>query len=135
MKKNELVRVRAVQPLHDFWVHVTFTNGVERDIDLEPEIWGPVFEPLRNNPELFRQVYVDPLSRTLAWPGELDLDPDTLYYGDNPPWLASRAKTKTSSKRTPRNEAATRKSIQRVPKRKKTWRKSPVATTMRVKQK
>jgi Protein of unknown function (DUF2442) len=87
--KTDLVRVRAVEPTHDFWVHVTFTNDVERDIDLEPKIWGPVFEPLRNDPALFRKVFVDPLSHTLAWPGELDLDPDTLYYGDSPPWVAA----------------------------------------------
>ena len=31
------------------------------------------------DPDFFKQVYVDPESRTLAWPGELDLAPEPLY--------------------------------------------------------
>lgn len=134
-----LVRVRAVQPTHDFWVHVTFTNGVERDIDLEPKIWGPVFEPLRSDSALFRQVYVDPLSHTLAWPGELDLDPDTLYYGDSPPWATSAIPQPKTSKRahTRVNHAANGKkpSGTTKPKTKKPTLKTRTNLSTRAKQK
>lgn len=107
VRQPKLVRVRAVEPLHDFWVHMTFTNNVERDLDLKPELWGRVFEPLRNNPKLFRQVYVDPVSRTLTWPGELDLDPDTLYYGDTPPWAVAKASQPKTTKRQTQRAAST----------------------------
>jgi Protein of unknown function (DUF2442) len=30
-------------------------------------------------PEFFKQVYVNPESRTITWPGELDRAPEPLY--------------------------------------------------------
>jgi hypothetical protein len=98
------VRVQAVKPLEGYHVRITFTDGTVRDIDLQAYLWGPVFKPVRDNPKLFRQVYVDPIARTLAWPGELDLDPDVLYYDGNPPWSKpgkGRVKKPTSRSRTP----------------------------------
>ncbi len=84
-KHPEVIGVRDVKVLNGHTVHVTFTNGVERDIDLEPNMWGPVFEPIRNDPKLFAAVFVDPIGQTLAWPNGVDLAPETLYYGDTPP--------------------------------------------------
>ena len=83
-KYPDLVRVRAVKPLAGFAVHVTFTDGSERDIDLEQYLHGPVFEQIRNDPETFRQIMVD--KGALAWPNGANIDPDTLYYGGAPPW-------------------------------------------------
>jgi len=85
-KIKKLIRVRAVEPLDGRRVHITFTDGTKREMDLTPHIWGPAFRQIREHPELFRRVYVDPESGTLAWSDELDLDPDTLYYGENAPW-------------------------------------------------
>ena len=109
---TKLVRVRAVKPLSDFRVHVTFTDDSERDIDLEPYLHGPVFEPIRNDPSLFASVFVDPIGKTLAWPNEVDIDPDTLYYGDNPPW-AVPAPTRTRATRALDATATKRRSISR----------------------
>ena len=80
----DLVRVRAVKPRERFRVHVIFTNGSEREIDLEPYLTGPIFEPIRSNPETFRQVFVH--HGALAWRNGADIDPDTLYYNGAPPW-------------------------------------------------
>lgn len=79
MNHSGMVRISAVEPLHDFIVRLTFTDGTVNDLDLEPLIWGPVFEEHRKDPEFFRQVTVDPISGTIAWPNETDLDPDVLY--------------------------------------------------------
>jgi Protein of unknown function (DUF2442) len=38
-----------------------------------------VFAPIRESRELFEQVRVNPETRTVEWPGEVDLDPDVLY--------------------------------------------------------
>ncbi|MBI4674516.1 MAG: DUF2442 domain-containing protein [Chloroflexi bacterium] len=85
-KYTKLIRVQSVRPLEKFKVHFTFTDGTERDIDLDKYLWGPVFEPVRNDPDLFRAMYVE--GGTITWPGEVDIDPDTLYYGDKPvPWM------------------------------------------------
>jgi hypothetical protein len=74
-----MVRVISVEPLHDFVVRLTFTDGTVADVDLEPHIWGPVFKPHRTDPDFFRSVHVDEIAGTIAWPNETDLDPDVLY--------------------------------------------------------
>ena len=82
----ELVSVRSVRLRDSSVVYVTFTDGSARDIDLEPYLHGPLFDPIRQNPELLAQVYVDPETETLTWPNGADIDPDVLYYDGDPPW-------------------------------------------------
>jgi hypothetical protein len=72
-------RVQTVEPREGFVLRIGFDDGTELDVDLEPELWGPVFEPLRQDPELFRQVRVDRELGTVVWPNGADLDPDVLH--------------------------------------------------------
>jgi hypothetical protein len=76
-------RVTAVKPLGGYRLRVGFSDGSSREVDLESELWGPVFEPLRD-PALFRQVAVDDELGTVVWPNGADLDPDVLH-GDHAP--------------------------------------------------
>ncbi|HEY1512150.1 MAG TPA: DUF2442 domain-containing protein [Gaiellaceae bacterium] len=80
----QTVRVRSVEPLDGFVVRLSFNDGTTREIDLEGELWGPVFEPLRADRELFRQVRVDEELGTIVWPNGADMDPDVLH-GDFEP--------------------------------------------------
>jgi hypothetical protein len=59
-------------------IAITFADGLEGEVDLLDHLWGPVFERA-TTPEGFAQVYVDVEAGTIAWPGEVDLAPDTLY--------------------------------------------------------
>jgi hypothetical protein len=77
-------RIRSVQPLDGFVVRLSFDDGTEREVDLDGELWGPVFQPLRENPELFAQVHVDEELGTIVWPNGADMDPDVLH-GDFDP--------------------------------------------------
>jgi len=86
----ELVGVRAVRPLEGLRVHVVFTDGSERDIDLGLYLRGPLFEPIRRSRTLFASVYVDADSETLTWPNGADIDPDVLYYDGSPPWVVEQ---------------------------------------------
>ncbi len=102
-KHPDIPRVRAVKLLTGFKVHLTFVDGIEREIDLEPYLWGPVFEPIRNDPQMFAAVRVDEEGDTICWSNGADIAPETLYYGDQPaPW-AKPEKTKT--RRLPRRSA------------------------------
>ncbi len=103
-KYAEVVRVQAVEILEAFHVRITFSDGVVKDVDLEPHIQGPIFEPVRTNPESFRAMYVD--SGTIVWNDEMDIDPNNLYYGnETPPWMVEyekrhkRAQARKTSKR------------------------------------
>jgi len=80
----QTARIRSVEPLDAFVVRLTFADGTTREIDLEGELWGPVFEPLRADRELFRQVRVDEELGTIVWPNGADMDPDVLH-GDFEP--------------------------------------------------
>lgn len=91
-----MVRVRAVTPLDGYRLRLRLTDGsvIEREIgDL---LWGPVFERVRSDRGVFSQVRVG--GGTIAWPGNLDIDPDVLIWGgpapheprDPPPTLKVR---------------------------------------------
>lgn len=82
--RTRTARVERVEPLRAFVLRLGFDDGTVREIDLEAELWGPMFEPLRRDPQLFRQVRVDEELGTIVWPNGADLDPDVLH-GDAPP--------------------------------------------------
>jgi len=61
-----------------YTIHVRFADGVEGDIDLEDELWGEVFEPLKEI-AVFRGFRLDRELNTVAWPTGADLAPEFLY--------------------------------------------------------
>jgi hypothetical protein len=73
------VRTRSVVT-GDHTARVTFDDRAVREVDLNGQLEGPVFEPLRD-PKLFAQVTVDPESGTVVWPTGADLDPIVVYEG------------------------------------------------------
>jgi hypothetical protein len=83
---KRLVRVRSVTPLAGFVVHLEFTDGTAKEVDLERYLNGPIFEPLRSDPARFREVTVEPGAGTISWPNGADIDPDVLYFGGEPAW-------------------------------------------------
>jgi hypothetical protein len=104
-------RLRAVKIVSGFTVHLTFADGVEREIDLEPFLYGPLFDPIRQDPKLFASVQIDEVGDTICWSNGADIAPETLYYQGDPPWV-----TKAISARAPRRPAI-RKAIKRRPAR------------------
>jgi Protein of unknown function (DUF2442) len=59
-------------------LRLTFADGKVGEIDLEGELWGEVFEPLKNL-ELFKQFRADSELMTIVWPSGADLAPEYLY--------------------------------------------------------
>ncbi len=70
-----LVRVVQAKHLGKHAVWLSFDNGREGTVDLADELWGEVFEPLRD-PEFFAQFVVND---TLTWPNGADFAPEFLY--------------------------------------------------------
>jgi len=68
-------------------VRLEFTDGTRKEIDLEPYLRGPIFEPIRNDPLVFGSVKVDRRMGTLVWDNGADIDPDVLYYDLKPAWM------------------------------------------------
>jgi Protein of unknown function (DUF2442) len=63
--------------VHDYVVWVKFEDGTEGELDLTSELWGPVFEPLKDV-SYFSQVAVAEYG-TIAWPNGADIAPEFLY--------------------------------------------------------
>jgi len=85
-----MLEIRFVKPLADRLVRLTLSDGtvVERDLSLLLDGVG-VFERISFDDAAFREVYVD--YGTLAWPGDVDIAPETLIWdGPYPPDEATR---------------------------------------------
>jgi hypothetical protein len=70
-------RITGISPLAGYRLSVEFEDGVAGTIELESDLFGPVFEPLRDE-VLFAQVRLDEFG-TPCWPGGADLAPDAIY--------------------------------------------------------
>ena len=79
-----MVRIKSVDVLQGLRVRLGFTDGTYGELDLEPYLRGPIFEPLLNDRALFASVRVDPEARTIVWPNGADMDPDVLYELTHP---------------------------------------------------
>lgn len=64
--------------LTNYTLRVRFDDGTAQTIDFEPILHGEMFGPLRNK-ALFRQVRLDPETKTLVWPNGADFDPYVLH--------------------------------------------------------
>jgi hypothetical protein len=64
--------------VRDFIVWVRFDDGIEGEIDLKPELYGPVFEPLLD-PSQFRSFDLHPELHTLVWKNGADFSPEFLH--------------------------------------------------------
>lgn len=70
--------ITVVRTLRHGVLALTFADGLEGEVDVLDELWGPVFADARTVAG-FREVAVDRETGTIAWPGGADLAPDTLY--------------------------------------------------------
>ena len=71
-------RVIEAHHVRDYVVFVRFHDGVEGEVDLRPQLYGEVFEPLKDA-HYFRQFRVDADLHTLVWPNGADFAPEFLY--------------------------------------------------------
>ena len=82
---SEILYVTEVEPLDGHRIRAAFSDGAVKEIDLADLLAaGGVFGPILESRELFEQVRVNPDTRTVEWPGEVDLDPEVLYGRHEP---------------------------------------------------
>jgi hypothetical protein len=81
MPKRVLSRIAAVKPGEaPLTLHVRWDRGGENSVDLSGMVASfRIYAPLRNSPELFRQVQVGEYSTDIVWPGGIDMSADTLW--------------------------------------------------------
>ena len=59
-------------------VWLRFADGIEGEVDLEPELWGEMFLPLRDK-EQFEKISLSKELGTIVWPNGADFAPEFLY--------------------------------------------------------
>ncbi len=72
------LHVDRVAHLRAYQLRLTFDDGTEKDVDLAGELYGEVFEPLRD-PRMFERVAVNRETGTIEWPNGADFAPEFLF--------------------------------------------------------
>ena len=70
--------IKQVEYISGYKLLLTFQDGAEKIVDLEPYLDGEIFEPLKNL-EYFKTVRVEPDLDTIVWDNGADLAPDFLH--------------------------------------------------------
>ena len=70
-----LLHVTKAEYAGEYKLRLKFNNGAQGIVDLEPELYGEVFEPLRDK-AVFKQFVLT--SRTDEWPTGADFAPEFL---------------------------------------------------------
>lgn len=71
-------KIIEVKSLENYRLWLRFDDGASGIVDLSAELWGPMFEPLKDK-TLFAQASVHPELETVTWPNGADLAPEFLY--------------------------------------------------------
>lgn len=72
-----ILHVCEAKPLPDYRLWLKFDDGTEGIADLSPELWGEMFEPLKD-PALFATARVDATLKTVTWANGADFAPEFL---------------------------------------------------------
>ena len=91
-----LPKLREATYQGDYRVRLKFADGTEGEVDLANELWGQVFEPLKQK-SLFAQLSLNEELGTVVWPNGADFAPEFLYQKLRPDY---------SLKPTPKSDAA-----------------------------
>jgi hypothetical protein len=79
MVQSELTLPRVTEARHagSYRVWLRFADGLS-GVDLERELWGPIFVPLKDLAE-FAKVRCEPELGTIVWPNGADFAPEFLH--------------------------------------------------------
>lgn len=72
------MHVVDVTYLEKYKLRLKFNDGTVKDVDLTNELYGDIFEPLKNS-EFFKQVRINPDTNTIEWENGADFAPEFLY--------------------------------------------------------
>lgn len=72
------LHIIGVTYLQDYKLRIEFDDDTLKDVDLKDELYGEMFEPLKNT-KLFKHVVVNSDTNTIEWPNGADFAPEFLY--------------------------------------------------------
>lgn len=72
-----ILHTELIEPRSNFRIFVRFNNGASGEINLTQELWGEMFEPLKD-PALFATARQDNDMGTVVWANGADFAPELL---------------------------------------------------------
>jgi hypothetical protein len=72
-------RLSDMKYIAEYRLWLQFEDGRQGEIDLQPELWGEVFEPLKDT-AYFKTVRLDKTCNTICWDNGADFAPEFLYH-------------------------------------------------------
>lgn len=72
-----MLKIKEAKYLKNYKIELTFNNNEIVIADLENELDGEIFTPLKNV-NTFKTFFVDNETRTIAWPNGADFAPEFL---------------------------------------------------------
>jgi hypothetical protein len=76
--KDATPRIAEAKYAGGYRIWLRFADGIEGEIDLEPELHGEMFEPLKDR-AVFAEFRLYPQRDTIFWPNDADFAPEFLY--------------------------------------------------------
>jgi len=73
-----ILHIKEARYLHDYVIWLRFNDCAVGEVDLKDELYGEVFEPLKDL-DKFKDFKVDPDLETIVWENGADLAPEFLY--------------------------------------------------------
>jgi hypothetical protein len=73
-----MIRVLEARYVRDYVIWLRFSDGAEGEVDLEDELYGEVFEPLKDE-DFFKRFVLNPEWHTIAWSNGADFAPEFLH--------------------------------------------------------
>ena len=71
-----LIKVTEAKYIRDYKIQFRFSDGKLKTIDFRDQLWGDVFEPLKDI-EYFKKFKLNPF--TIEWENGADFAPEFLY--------------------------------------------------------
>lgn len=72
------LHVIRIRHLGQYKLEVAFNDGSLKEVDLAKELYGEIFEPLKDV-DFFKQAFVCEETKTVQWPNGADFAPEFLH--------------------------------------------------------
>lgn len=94
------VRVTGVEWTGDYSLDVRFSDGTSRRLDLRGLVYSRRALKSLRDPAVFRRAYVNEATHSVAWPGDIDINPDALYGAEQRRGIEVLAQTTDTARAT-----------------------------------
>ena len=78
-----LIRIESAEPIGEYRLRLSLTDGSVIERDVGPLLRGPIFDAIRGDIREFRRVCAK--EGALVWPNGADLCPDMVIWNGLPP--------------------------------------------------